>query len=117
MNTEEFVYWLQGALEMNPEMLKNGMRPEQVQTIQDHLDLLFDKVTPDRFNKDVEINAPTLNDFRIANSGPSTGLSGSQLFCSQLKNEAIVLPSSSVSKKPGRKPRRKPRRTGPGYKC
>ena len=51
MGKTEFVYWLQGALEMSPEMLKNGMTPQQVQTIQDHLDLVFTKVTPDRFEE------------------------------------------------------------------
>lgn len=51
MTAEDFAYWIQGALEMNPQMLKEGMTPEQVQTIQDHLDLVFDKVTPDRINK------------------------------------------------------------------
>lgn len=55
MKTEEFAYWLQGALELNPDMLKKGMTPEQVQTIQDHLNLVFKKVTPDRFKKD-ELN-------------------------------------------------------------
>ncbi len=49
MDSEKFVYWLQGALEINPEMLKNGMTPEQVQTIQDHLDLVLKKITPNRF--------------------------------------------------------------------
>lgn len=34
---------------MNPEMLEKGMSPEQVKTIQDHLNLVFNKVTPDRF--------------------------------------------------------------------
>ncbi len=55
MKAEEFAYWLQGALEMNPGMLKKGMTAEQVQTIQDHLNLVFNKVTPDRFhNLDVD---------------------------------------------------------------
>ncbi|MEK6829541.1 MAG: hypothetical protein AABY15_05465 [Nanoarchaeota archaeon] len=51
MNAETFTYWLQGALELNPEMLEKGMTPEQVKTIQDHLNLVFKKVTPDRFKK------------------------------------------------------------------
>jgi hypothetical protein len=52
MDSEKFVYWLQGALEVNPEMLNNGMTPEQVQTIQDHLDLVLKKITPNRFEVD-----------------------------------------------------------------
>jgi hypothetical protein len=51
MNADKFAYWLQGALELNPDMLKSGMTPEQVQTIQDHLDLVFTKVTPDRMKE------------------------------------------------------------------
>jgi hypothetical protein len=114
MNAEEFAYWLQGALEMNPEMLKNGMTPEQAQTIQDHLDLVFDKVTPDRFNKNVEINVPTLRDFRIANSGPSTGPPGSQLFCSQVQECSNMSPLKPIKKGPNR---RKPVGRNPGSKC
>lgn len=52
MTPQEFTYWLQGALEVNPDMLKDGMTPEQVQTVQDHLNLVFNKVTPDRFRKE-----------------------------------------------------------------
>ena len=54
MEINQFVYWLQGAIEMNPDMLEKGMTSEQVQTIQDHLDLVFNKVTPDRFEKKKE---------------------------------------------------------------
>lgn len=57
MNSEEFTYWLQGALEMNPEMLEKGMSPEQVKTIQDHLNLVFTKVTPNRF-EEINISDP-----------------------------------------------------------
>lgn len=53
MESNEFIYWLQGALEMNPEMLEKGMSPQQVKTIQDHLDLVFNKVTPDRFENNI----------------------------------------------------------------
>ena len=114
MNTEKFAYWLQGALEMNPEMLKNGMSPEQVQTIQDHLNLIFDKATPDRFNKEGIVDSISPKDFRVANGESSADSYGPGLFCTQFKSEAVILPSSSISKKPGRKPRR---RTSPGSKC
>ncbi len=53
MESIEFTYWLQGAIEMNPEMLEKGMSPQQVKTIQDHLDLVFNKITPDRFKNHV----------------------------------------------------------------
>lgn len=114
MNAGEFAYWLQGAMELSPEMLEKGMTPGQVQTIQDHLNLVFDKVTPDRFNKDVEINVPTLSDFRISNSGPSTGPPGSQLFCSQVQECSNLSPLKPVRKVPNR---RKSARMNPDSKC
>jgi len=58
VESTDFIYWLQGALEMNPEMFEKGMSPQQVKTIQDHLNLVFNKVTPDRFQ---EINIPDPN--------------------------------------------------------
>jgi len=73
MNPGEFAYWLQGALELNPNMLKEGMTPEQVQTIQDHLNLVFTKVTPYKSNKEETVKSLTLEDLRISNSGLSTG--------------------------------------------
>lgn len=83
MNAETFIYWLQGALEMNPEMLEKGMTPEQVQTIQDHLDLVLNKVTPDRFNKepnlfDIEGLQP-LNRTGETGFDPTDGMP--KLFC------------------------------------
>jgi len=45
MTTEQFVYWLQGFMEIcNPETLDES----QTQIIKDHLKLVFDKQTPDR---------------------------------------------------------------------
>jgi len=59
MSPQEFTYWLQGALELNPEMLNKGMTPEQVKMIQDHLNLVFTKVTPDRIEK-AKIDTPDI---------------------------------------------------------
>jgi hypothetical protein len=45
MSPEQFVYWLQGFMEVaNPKTLDES----QTQAIKDHLKLLFDKQTPDR---------------------------------------------------------------------
>ena len=45
MTTEQFVYWLQGFMEVaNPSVLDE----KQTQIIKDHLALVFDKQTPDR---------------------------------------------------------------------
>ena len=45
MTSEQFVYWLQGLMEIeNPHTLNEI----QTQIIKDHLKLVFDKVTPDR---------------------------------------------------------------------
>jgi hypothetical protein len=85
MNAEEFAYWLQGAIEMNPEMLEKGMTPQQAKTIQDHLNLVFNKVTPDRF-EDTKIPDPN-------SSGtppivhPGSTCEFSPLFCTQWELE------------------------------
>ena len=44
MNERDFAYWLQGFVEMNPEMKQPT--PEQWAQIKDHLKLVFTKVTP-----------------------------------------------------------------------
>ena len=55
MTTEQFVYWLQGFMEVaNPKTLDES----QTQVIKDHLKLLFDKQTPDR---DSEKSDPIIN--------------------------------------------------------
>jgi hypothetical protein len=46
MTSEQFVYWLQGFLEIAEP---KGLTSKQRQIIQDHLKLVFDKQTPDRF--------------------------------------------------------------------
>lgn len=45
MNSENFAYWLQGALELGGLKTLNEV---QVKVVQDHLDLVFKKVTPVR---------------------------------------------------------------------
>lgn len=48
MTTENFCFWLKGFLEIgNPFDLKH----KQLQIVKDHLDLVFNKVTPDHVNK------------------------------------------------------------------
>lgn len=45
MNEKDFVYWLQGWIELeDPESISD----KQLQIIKDHLKLVFDKVTPVR---------------------------------------------------------------------
>lgn len=53
MTSEQFCYWLQGFFEISNGDVK-GIAPEKAQIIQDHLDLVFNKVTPDR--KGIEIS-------------------------------------------------------------
>lgn len=45
MNSEQFTYWLKGFFEISDT---NNLSEKQVQIIRDHLDLVFNKVTPDR---------------------------------------------------------------------
>lgn len=46
MTPENFCYWLQGYFEISNGEVQ--LSKEKVQIIQDHLDLVFRKVTPDR---------------------------------------------------------------------
>lgn len=119
MDSISFVFWLQGALEVSPEMLEKGMTPEQVKTVQDHINLVIKKVTPDRFEE--KKKALTLKNLRIEGSSPSTGLSreidmdiekyhslpgilgsnnkdanGNQLFCSAITDDFL---KSGINKK------------------
>ena len=45
MTPESFVYWLQGFMEMADPVI---LDERQVETVRDHLTLVFDKLTPDR---------------------------------------------------------------------
>lgn len=45
LTPEQFVYWLQGYMEVeNPKQLT----PKQTQIVKDHLEKVFTKVTPER---------------------------------------------------------------------
>lgn len=46
MTPEQFAYWLQGHVEMNPA--QEMPTPEQWQMVKDHLKTVFVKVTPSR---------------------------------------------------------------------
>lgn len=46
MTAENFAYWLQGYFELSAS--KDGLDAEQVKVIEDHLKLVFEKITPDR---------------------------------------------------------------------
>lgn len=84
MTTEQFTYWLQGFLEIN-----NPKTIDEVQTqiIKDHLDLVFDKKTPDRFTDEFQktinsIKRPSPPD-RILEEGkePTKPRRGLQIYC------------------------------------
>jgi len=82
MEIEQFVYWLNGALEMNPDLVENGMTPNQVKTIKDHLDIVFSKITPDRFNDQSNIT-PGLSGVIHT---PEITSDDSKLFCEKFKD-------------------------------
>lgn len=56
MNSETFVYWLQGFVEIaNTDTISE----KQWQIIKDHLKLVFDKKTPDRSDNILKQITPT----------------------------------------------------------
>lgn len=83
MTPEQFVYWLQGFSEIT------GSTPSEKQweIIQDHLQLVFEKVTPERIIRN-NIPLPALptaadvNKYQIICSSTSPGLGiGESLYC------------------------------------
>lgn len=61
MAPQEFCYWLQGFFELKKTIDHcDGATPETMQMIEDHLKLVFDKVTPDiSLDRVVKIPADT----------------------------------------------------------
>lgn len=55
MTPEQFAYWLQGFAELNPNTPPNATQWKQ---IQDHLNLVFKKVTPQPYPLGPGITAP-----------------------------------------------------------
>ena len=45
MNTQDFCYWLQGYFELAMTPTKEGLTPQQVEVIKEHLQLVFKKET------------------------------------------------------------------------
>lgn len=49
MDSLNFCYWLRGWIELNKTIdCREGATKETIQAIEDHLDLVFKKVTPER---------------------------------------------------------------------
>ena len=66
MTPENFTYWLQGFFEIsNP----NKLDETQVQIIKDHLDLVFNKVTPDRSKSVLQDLKPNKFDWLMKDNG------------------------------------------------
>lgn len=53
MSPEQFCYWLQGFVEMNPNAMLTGT---QWQIVKDHLKLVMDKQTPQRATPPIPYN-------------------------------------------------------------
>jgi len=78
MSPEQFVYWLQGALELGRV---TSLDEEQVMVIQDHLNLVLKKETPKRQQPQlpamppIPVQGPTIVEsprFQIPNWNPDT---------------------------------------------
>ena len=62
MSPENFCYWLQGWFELNQTIdHQKGLRQETLDMVKDHLDLVFNKVTPN------VPKSPTPQDTRYCN--------------------------------------------------
>ena len=70
MTARDFVYWLQGYLEL--ENTGAGLTPLQKEIIKEHLKLVFDKQTPD-FYPSIPINTPIVGPYKPYVNTPHTG--------------------------------------------
>lgn len=55
MTSQDFAFWLHGFFEISDS---NSLTEKQVQIIKDHLNLVFNKVTPDYSKEDFIKNTP-----------------------------------------------------------
>jgi hypothetical protein len=81
MDATNFAYWLQGFFEVSNA---KTLDKEQVQIIKDHLDLVFNKVTPNRneeSSKSNDLNIPFEVDFIPKTYCSSSSSSGSNSTC------------------------------------
>lgn len=78
MTPENFVFWLQGFLEISDDVFEKGITPAQARIVQDHLDLVLHKVTPGPVtNVDPTVEPESLPDKE------EKGRNGKQLYCSK----------------------------------
>lgn len=98
MTSQEFVYWLQGFLEVaNPQTID----AKQLQVIKDHIALVLYKVTPNR-NQEVEpyvspfVTHPTIPG-RWINSIPMEDLKCVQVTCDRGDKVSDALKATEMS--------------------
>lgn len=76
MNSENFAYWLKGYFEISDS---KKLDEKQVQIIKDHLNVVFDKITPNR-NQEVD-GKSLLFDSTTTARGYSNNTTSSTLLC------------------------------------
>lgn len=72
MTPEQFCYWMQGYVELTGS---NEVTPEVWASIKDHLQLVFEKKTPERTvgpAHDMLLRGPRLGDYQPAMPGQTT---------------------------------------------
>jgi hypothetical protein len=88
MTAEHFTYWLQGFFELSDV---KTLDQKQVKIIKDHLNLVYNKVTPNREIQNINEVPPT-----FFHSQCSTGrLPDDTLFCSTVSGTSSKLISST----------------------
>lgn len=87
MTQEQFIYWLQGFLEISNAQTLNET---QIQIIRDHLALVLTKQTSERWNQPTPTFTPPTqpSPYELPNL-PICGTDSDQLFCSrpEIKNK------------------------------
>lgn len=73
MTPNNFIFWLHGFFEISES---NSLSEKQVQVIKDHLDLCFNKVTPDRSNEEWVQPYFEREHIKFVQNLPITGITG-----------------------------------------
>lgn len=84
MEATDFCYWLQGFFELSEG---KKLTPKQVEIIKDHLQLVFNKVTPDR-SVSYELPTDSTAGRPICNTFTGNGKGKTTVYCS--KNSTIT---------------------------
>ena len=112
MTPTEFVYWLQGFLEIaDPKKLTK----QQIEIIKDHISLVMDKQTPNRISTPQIYSPPTLEPPHLPNPLITPICEGQNLDPFRYEENQLFCKSISLENEEEIKPRKYKRSNNEGF--